>query len=171
VSGPGGAEELLWLERQEHYMDIFLRHNQWDPGDMLIVVSHGGQNAAPVEVTLAARQAGLYIVAITSQENHLRKPASHSSGKKIGDIADTIIFNGVTSEDAVVSVPGVPGKVGGVSTLAAIAIIQAIVSETALALAKRGYHVKPFATPNIEGVSPRNNEEVYEEFRGRLNHK
>ncbi|HYL44313.1 MAG TPA: sugar isomerase domain-containing protein [Ktedonobacteraceae bacterium] len=171
VSGPGGAEELLWLERQEHYMDVFLRHNQWDQGDMLIVVSHGGQNAAPVEVTLAAKQAGLYVVAITSQENHLHKPAIHSSGKKIGDIADMTIFNGVTSEDAVVSVPGVAGKVGGVSTLSAIAIMQAIVSETALALAKRGHHVKPFAAPNVEGISPRNNEEVYEEFRSRLNHK
>jgi uncharacterized phosphosugar-binding protein len=171
VSGPGGAEELLWLERQEHYMDVFLRHNQWDQKDMLIVVSHGGQNAAPVEVTLAARKAGLYVVAITSQENHLQKPATHSSGKKIGDIADVIIFNGVPSEDAVVSVPGVYGKVGGVSTLTAIAIIQAIVSETALMLAEQGYYVKPFAAPNVEGISPRNNEEVYEEFRSRLNHE
>ena len=37
--------------------------------------------------------------------------------------AIVIIFNGVLSEDAVVSVPGVYGKVGGVSTLTAIAII------------------------------------------------
>ncbi len=170
VSGPGGAEEVLWLERQEHYLDIFLRHNHWDRNDMLIVVSHGGQNAAPVEVALAGKQAGLYVVAITSEENHLYKPATHSSGKKIGDIADVTLFNGVPSEDAIVSVPGVHGKVGGVSTLAAIAIIQAIVSETALMLAEHGYFVQPFAAPNVEAISPHNNEEVYEAFRRRLNH-
>ncbi|HEU5348690.1 MAG TPA: sugar isomerase domain-containing protein, partial [Ktedonobacterales bacterium] len=169
VSGPGGAEELLWLERQEDYIGkVFLRHNEWDPQDMLIVISHGGQNAAPVEMALAAKEAGLFVVAVTSEETHKHKPATHSSGKKIGDIADITIFNGVLSDDAVVSVPGVAGKVGGVSTLAAIAIMQAIVSETAIRLARRGYHVQPFAAPNVEGVSPRNNEEVYEEFRRRL---
>ncbi len=169
VSGPGGAEELLWLERQENYIGkVFLRHNEWNARDMLIVVSHGGQNAAPVEMALAAKEAGLFVVAVTSEQNHKEKPAIHSSGKKIGDIADITIFNGVSSEDAVISVPGVSGKVGGVSTLAAIAIMQAIVSETAIDLARRGHHVQPFAAPNVEGVSPRNNEEVYEEFRRRL---
>lgn len=169
VSGPGGAEELLWLERQENYMNVFLRHNRWAREDMLIVVSHGGQNAAPVEVALAGKEAGLMVVAITSEQNHLTKPAIHSSGKKIGDIADITLFNGASSEDAVVSVPGVSGKVGGVSTLASIAIMQVIVSETALELARQGYRVKPFAAPNVEGISPRHNEEVYEEFRARLN--
>ena len=169
VSGPGGAEELLWLERQERYIDVFLRHNHWDREDMLIVVSHGGQNAAPVEVALAGKQAGLYVVAITSEENHLHKPATHSSGKKIGDIADVTLFNGVPSEDAVIAVPGVYGKVAGVSTLAVIALLQALVAETALILAEQGYYVQPFAAPNVEGVSPHNNEEVYEEFRHRLN--
>lgn len=169
VSGPGGAEELLWLERQENYLgNVFLRHNVWDVEDMLIVISHGGQNAAPVEMALAGKEAGLFVVAITSEENQQNKPAIHSSGKKIGDIADMTIFNKAPSEDAVVSVPGVKGKIGGVSTLAAIAVMQAITSETALALAKREYFVKPFASPNVEGIGPRHNEEVYEEFRSRL---
>jgi len=168
VSGPGGAEELLWLERQEGYIDIFLQHEILDPEDMLIVISHGGQNAAPVEMALAAKRAGLYVVAVTSEENHLNKPATHSSGKKIGDIADDVIFNSVSSEDAVVEVPGVKGKVGGMSTLSAIAIIQAIVSETAKKLAKKHYFVKPFASPNAPGISPDHNKEVYVEFRERL---
>lgn len=169
VSGPGGAEELLWLERQENYINVFLRHNSWDAEDMLIVISHGGQNAAPVEVALAGKADGLTVVALTSEENHRTRATTHSSGQKIGDIADFTLYNGVSSEDAVVSVPGVAGKVGGVSTLASIALIQVIVSETALELARRGYHVKPFASPNVEGIGPRHNEEVYEEYRRRLN--
>src|SRR5690625_7994725 len=51
-SGPGGPEELLWLERVEGYMGVFLQHQTWDPNDILIVFSHGGQNAAPVEMAL-----------------------------------------------------------------------------------------------------------------------
>jgi len=169
VSGPGGAEELLWLERQEGYMNVFLQHHTWNKDDIFIIISHGGQNAAPVEIALSAKAAGLYVIAITSEENHLNKPAIHSSGKKIGDIADLVIYNGVTPEDAVIDVPGVSGKVGGLSTLSAIAIIQSLVSETALELAKLGYKVKPFASPNVEGISKTHNEEVYVEFRKRLN--
>lgn len=168
VSGPGGAEELLWLERQEGYMDNFLRHTTWHAGDVLIVISHGGQNAAPVEVALAAKEAGLYVVALTSLKNHQDRPATHSSGKKIGDIADIILDNGVTSEDAVVEISGVSGKVGGTSTLIAIALVQAVVAETASLLAERDYHVKPFASPNALGVEKGRNEQVYVDFRERL---
>ncbi|WP_067929517.1 sugar isomerase domain-containing protein [Alicyclobacillus shizuokensis] len=168
VSGPGGAEELLWLERQEGYMDNFLRHNQWDKDDVLIVISHGGQNAAPVEVALAAKEAGLYVIAITSMENHLHRPAIHSSGKKIGDIADLIIDNCVAPEDAVVAVNGVVGKVGGTSTLAALTIVQSIVVETAKQLAERGHYVRPFASPNTLGIDPGHNEKVYVDYRARL---
>lgn len=168
VSGFGGAEELLWLERQEGYANVFLRHNTWSEGDVLIVISHGGQNAAPVEVAQAAKQGGLYVIALTSMDNHQNRTASHSSGQKIGDVADLILDNCVASEDAVVPVPGVYGKVAGTSTLSAIALLQALVAETALCLAEHGYKVKPFASPNAEGIQPGHNEEVYVEFRSRL---
>ena len=168
VSGPGGAEELLWLERQPGYMDNFLRHTTWHSGDVLIVISHGGQNAAPVEVALAAKKDGLFVVALTSAENHQRRPATHTSGMKIGDIADMVLDNGVTSDDAVVSIEGVSGKVGGTSTLMATALVQALVAETAEVLAERGYFVRPFASPNALGIDQNRNEQVYVEFRKRL---
>jgi uncharacterized phosphosugar-binding protein len=168
VSGLGGAEEVIWLERQEGYADLLLRHNKWNPEDVLIIFSHGGQNAAPVEIAQAAKKDGLYVIALTSMENHKNRPATHSSKKKIGDIADLIIDNCVAPEDAVVSVPKVAGKVGGTSTIAACILIQALVAETALVLAKQGYLVKPFASPNTIGISKQNNAEVYEGFRARL---
>lgn len=168
VSGPGGAEELLWLERQEGYMGNFLRHNVWHSKDVLVVISHGGQNAAPVEVAMAGKAQGLYVVALTSLDNHLNKPITHSSGKKIGDIADIILDNGVTAEDAVVTVDGVGGKVGGTSTLIAIAMIQALVAETATVLADNGYRVRPFASPNAQNVEAGRNVAVYVDYRERL---
>ena len=168
VSGFGGAEEPLWLERQEGYAEVFLRHNRWNPQDVCIVISHGGQNAAPVEVAQAAKRDGLYVIAVTSGDNHANRPATHSSGKKIGDIADLIIDNCVSSEDAVVPIEGVTGKVSGTSTVSVIILLQALVAETAAILSRRGYYVKPFASPNAEGVPKTRNEEVYVEFRERL---
>src|SRR3989441_6551473 len=54
VIGPGGARELLWLERQEGYARVFLRSYSLLPVDCILVFSHGGLNAAPVEVALEA---------------------------------------------------------------------------------------------------------------------
>ena len=165
ASGPGGAEEVIWLERQEGYMNLFLRSNTWNKGDMLIDISHGGQNAAPVEIAQAAKRDGLYVVALTSMQNHIERPATHSSGKKIGDIADIIIDNCAGPMDAVVDIEGVTGKIAGVSTLAAIIVMQSIVAETAKRLSEKGHYVKPFASPNTVGLEKGRNDNVYVDFR------
>ena len=165
ASGPGGAEEVIWLERQEGYMNLFLRSVNWNAGDMLIVISHGGQNAAPVEIAQAAKDDGLFVVALTSMQNHKERPATHSSGKKIGDIADIIVDNCTGPMDAVIDIDGVTGKVAGVSTLSAIIVMQSIVAETAERLAKKGHYVKPFASPNTIGLEKGRNDQVYIDFR------
>src|SRR5213592_709222 len=66
VIGPGGARELLWLERQEGYARVFLRSYSLLPADCILVFSHGGLNAAPVEVALEARSLGLAIISVSS---------------------------------------------------------------------------------------------------------
>ena len=57
VLGPGGVRELLWLERTEHYIDKFLDHEPLNEGDVLIVYSHGGRNAAGIEAAMYATRA------------------------------------------------------------------------------------------------------------------
>src|ERR1035438_4157829 len=52
VVGPGGARELLWLERREGYVRNFLQSYAFAPGDAIIVFSHGGMNAAGIETAL-----------------------------------------------------------------------------------------------------------------------
>ena len=169
ASGPGGAEEVIWMERQEGYSKYILRSTKWCPEDMLIVISHGGQNPAPVEMAQAAKDDGLFVAALTSMQNHLERPATHSSGKKIGDIADIIIDNCVGPMDAVIDVDGVTGKVAGTSTLSAIIIMQSIVAATAEKLSEKGYYVKPFASPNTVGLEKGRNDQVYVDFRKAVN--
>src|SRR5690349_19248898 len=91
--GPGGARELLWLERTEGYAPVFLSSYPLAAGDVMLVYSHGGLNAAPVEVALESRRRGLAVVAVTSGDNAAQATASHSSGKKLADAADVVIDN------------------------------------------------------------------------------
>ena len=104
----------------------------------MIVFSHGGLNAAPIEAAMYAKERGLKVIAITSGENYQKDTATHSSGKKLGDLADILIDNCCPLEDALVAIPGYHQKVGASSTVAVITIAQSIASETALRLEKLG---------------------------------
>ena len=164
VIGPGGARELLWIERQEGYIKNFLQSFHFQKGEVMIVYSHGGVNAAPIECALYAKKQGMNVIAVTSGENFKMAKATHSSGKKLGDIADVFIDNCCPLEDALVPVSGYPQKVGASSTIAAITITQSIASETALLLQRAGHKLSIFVSPNVVECPASNNDDVYENY-------
>ena len=164
VVGPGGARELLWLERTEGYVANILLSYHLDPRDTMLVFSHGGLNAAPVEMALAARRQGLTVVAVTSLANCRISQATHSSGKRLADVADIAIDNCVEPEDAGVPVEGRPEKVAAMSTVAAVTISMALVAEVGRELAARGVDLSIFVSPNVAGVASDHNQQVFQEY-------
>lgn len=166
-TGPGGAPELLWLERREGYVAVFLESFDLQPADSLLVFSHGGLNAAPLEVAKAAHDKGLKVVTVTSVMNYRTRPSTHSTGKKMADFGDVVIDNCCPPEDALVNIDGVVGPVAASSTLAAVFIAQALVGETAAQLAARGHFVHPFASPNVLEAPADTTARVYAEYRQR----
>jgi len=164
IVGPGGARELLWLERTEGYIANVLQSYHLDPHDTMLVFSHGGLNAAPVEMAMAAKERGLTVVAVTSLASHHISAATHSSGKRLADIADIVIDNCVAPEDAAVAIEGRREKVAAMSTLAAIAISMALVAEVARELASRQVPLSIFVSPNVAGVGAEHNEQVFQEY-------
>jgi len=168
VLGPGGVRELLWLERQEGYIPIFLSNFKLVDKDVLLVFSHGGLNAAPVEAALEAKRLGLTVVAVTSLENYRRAAATHSSGKKLADVADIVIDNCVPPEDALVEIKGVSEKVAAGSTLAVVAISMCLVAEVAGRLAAKGISVPIFVSPNVSDFALDHNDKAFGEYKKRL---
>lgn len=163
VIGPGGARELLWLERQEGYARIFLQSYQLEPRDCLIAFSHGGLNSAAIEVAMEARNKGLKVITISSHANRQICKPRHSSGKYLSDLADVAIDNCTPHEDALIDV-GRMEKVAAGSTIAALAIAMALVAETASILAKKGKLPPTFVSPNVQGVPKGHMEKVYDAF-------
>ncbi len=162
VLGSGGVRQLLKLERTEGYIQEFLSGFKFEPIDTMVVYSHGGLNAAPVEVALHAKSLGLKVVAVTSLENARISRATHSSGKKLADLGDVVIDNCCPPQDALVDVGGVP--VAGSSTLAAVAISMALVAETAARLVERGVQVRAFVSPNVATNDPDKNRKVFDNY-------
>jgi uncharacterized phosphosugar-binding protein len=163
VIGPGGARELLWLERREGYVEVFLKSYPLQTGDCMMVFSHGGMNAAPIDAALIAKQKGLTVITVSSHANARDAKASHSSGKKLSDAADIAIDNCVEPEDSQVDI-GRPEKVAAGSTMAAVFIAMALVAETGAQLAKRNYPLKTFVSPNVSGIEPDHNMKVFDAY-------
>jgi len=163
VIGPGGARELLWLERQEGYARVFLQSYPLEPRDCMLVFSHGGLNAAPIEVALEAKKRGLKVICVSSLENARISKRTHSSGKMLPDIADIAIDNCVPPEDSLVDV-GQLEKVAAGSTVAAVTVAMSLVAETASILAKKSKLPPTFASPNLKGIKKDHLQKVYKAF-------
>lgn len=163
VVGPGGARELLWIETREGYIENFLQSYQLVPGDIMIVFSHGGLNAAPVEAAMYAKNKGLKVITVSSLANAKVAKARHSSGKKLPDVADIAIDNCVEPEDAQVDI-GNPEKLAAGSTMAAVFIAMSLLAETGARLAAQGVKLHTFVSPNVPGIAKDHNQQVFETY-------
>lgn len=162
VLGPGGVRELLWLERTEGYIDKFLDHEPLNKGDVLVVYSHSGLNAAGIEAAAYAKDRGMTVVAVTATSNAGR-PSPHSTGKRLSDLADVVIDTGVPVEDAVVHVDGWDRPVGGSSTVVAAVVSHELICRSAAILAARGITLPTFVSPTVPGATLSSNDEVFAE--------
>jgi uncharacterized phosphosugar-binding protein len=168
VIGSGGAKGLLWLERREGYAALLFENEPIRPGDVMLVFSHGGLNAAGIEVLLEAKKRGLNTAAVTSMDNYRKREATHSSGRKLADVADYVIDNCVPAEDALVKVEGWKAPVAAGSTVSTVTIAMAIVAQVAADLAAKGIQPPVFVSPNVKGIPADNNNRVYEEYERSL---
>ncbi len=163
VVGPGGARELLWLERREGYVQVLLQSYQLQPRDSIVIFSHGGLNAAPVEMAIEARNQGLTVVSVSSHQNYRQARATHSSGKQLADASDIAIDNCVPAEDALVGMEGMAEKFAAGSTVAAVSIAMSLVAETGERLVRHGAKPATFVSPNV-GLPADHNQRVFQEY-------
>ncbi len=168
VIGSGGAKGLLWLERREGYAKVLFENEPIRASDVMVVFSHGGMNAVGIDVALEARARGLKVVAITSMDNQRGTAATHSSGKKLSDAADLVIDNCVPARDSLVDVEGWAAPVAAGSTVAFVTIAMAIVADLAPELARRGLNPPVFVSPNVPGIPPDNNTQVFAAYERAL---
>ncbi|MGA2513691.1 MAG: SIS domain-containing protein [Candidatus Limnocylindrales bacterium] len=167
VLGSSGVRELLWLERTEGYIKTYLDNQPISAGDVLVVFSHGGRNAAPIEAAMYGRERGAFVIGVTSVANAAR-PREHSSGKHLSELVDLVIDTGVPVEDALIYLDGFERPVGGASTLVAAAAVHQLMVATAAELHARGALPPVFVSPTVPGATVNSNDEVFESYRRRM---
>src|SRR5207244_12174215 len=72
-------------------LPIFLASYEIQARDCMLIFSHGGLNAVPVEMAVTAREKGAKVVSVSSHENYRQAKATHSTKKKLPDVSDIAI--------------------------------------------------------------------------------
>ncbi len=159
----GGAERI------EGYAMNFVGKYDIQPGDSLVVISNSGINPVPVEVALAGKQMGATVIAVTSLTYSQQAVSRHSSGKKLYEVVDIVLDTMVPKGDAVVELPGLDWRVSPVSTMVSVAMLNAIVAQTAWNIAASGKQPPVFISANVpEGDA--HNQRMVEQYWRRLTH-
>jgi uncharacterized phosphosugar-binding protein len=155
------------LERTSGYGKVIVRSHDIRKGEVVIVISNSGVNPVPIEVALEAKAIGAKTVSITSVEHYRQVPSRVKSGKHLGDVTDLTIDTRVPNGDALIDIPGLASPVGGVSSAVGIAIINAIVVETAALMIQRGVQPPVIPSMNIPGGDAQM-ETLVEQYGNRL---
>lgn len=160
-----GAVAGTVYERMEGIVaPIFARYGI-GPGDVLVVSSNSGINAAPLEAARLGRDSGAKVIAITS----LAYSAAAARGRpRLADLADVVLDNGAPPGDAVVGIEGSELKVGPVSTAIGVAILNAVLADVAQTLSADG-DAPIYLSANMDGAADINRKLV-QRFRKRNPH-
>ncbi len=139
------------LERLAGLGRELLRASPARKGDVLLITSTSGRNHVVIEMAIEARAMGLKTAAITSRDYARGEPSRHPSGKKLAELCDVVIDNGVPHGDAAVAIPGRRQKMGPLSTLTGCAIANALACAVAAKLVKAGVEPPVFMSANQAG--------------------
>ena len=142
-----GAAKSSRLEKTSGIASEAFRRQGVKAGDVVVVISASGKNAAPVEMLRAAKAAGVTTVAISSS-------AYRAHGATLLDEADVPIDCKVPYGDAVIDVG--TAKMGGLSTYASLFILNSILIEGAKKAVARGVTPPVYVSGNVEGGTARN---------------
>ena len=163
-----GALESSRAERETGLARSILEREDVNASDAAIIISNSGRNAVPVEMTHEMKARGVKVIAITNLEQSLGSPATHSSGKRVCELADVTIDNCVPSGDALLSLPGLDTRIAPASTVAGAAIINSIIVEAVSELLQRGETTGVLPSANVEGVTEETLKEILGAYKGRI---
>jgi len=138
-----------------------------EAGDVLIVHSVSGRNAAAVEVAQGAKERGVFIIALTSLTYSRSVEPRQPGQPRLFEVADLVLDNCAPVGDALIKLPGLSQPVGPSSTITGAAMLNAIVVQAAELLLQRNVDPPVFMSANLDGGDAYN-QRWLEHYRGRL---
>ena len=147
-------------ERVEGFADRYLRLEDVDARDTMIIVSISGRNAAVVDMALEAHRIGMKVVALVSKKFAGSTTSRHSSGKNLMDVADVVIDVKCVSGDAALEIDGLEPHFCGTSTVLGMSIMESIIAQTVENCMKAGYVPPVYVSSNLDKGDAINDEHI-----------
>ena len=142
-----GAAKSSRMEKMSGIAAEAFRRHGVESGDIMVVISASGKNAAPVEMLRSAKAAGVTTIAVSSS-------AYRAYGAVLLDEADIPVDCKVPHGDAVIDVGGM--KMGGLSTYASLFILNSVLIDGAKKALARGITPPIYTSGNVEGGTAKN---------------
>ena len=163
-----GAVKSSQIERMSGYAHLVLERYVVTPKDAMLIASTSGINSFPIEMALAAKDAGATVIGITSffYRDH---PSRQTDGLHLSDVCDITINNHVPVGDACVQVKSDGTKSGPLSTLANIYIANSLILAACDQLSAWGIEPKVYRSGNCQG-GDEDNADLINQLRPRIKH-
>lgn len=138
-----------------------------EKGDILIVHSVSGRNAAAVEIAQGGKEKGAFVIAVTSLEYSRSVQPRKPGMKRLFEVADLILDNRAPIGDALVEVTGMQQRVAPSSTVTGAAILNTVVARAVELIHEEGGDPPVFMSANLDG-GDEFNQRWLEHYSGRL---
>lgn len=106
--------------------------------DVMIIISNSGNNIAPVDAALRAKEKGIPVIAITAVDYGNYLTTKHKNQVKLKDVADIVLDNRTPIGDAITEIEGFKMKVGSSSTIPMVLLQNMILTQMVEILMERG---------------------------------
>ena len=144
------------LERLPGFGSQVLEETPITAGDVLIVHSVSGRNAAAVEVAQGAKTRGAYVITLTSLAYSRSVQPRQAGMPRLFEVADLVLDNCAPVGDALVELPGLQQRVAPCSTVLGAAILNAVVARAAGLIFEKTGDTPVFLSANLDGGDEHN---------------
>ena len=139
ASGNQEITKSYYIENAYGIGKLIVDYHRITPNDCMIIISNSGNNIAPVDAALRAKEKGIPVIGITAVEYSDYLTCKHKDGVKLKGVADVVLDNCSLIGDAAVEIEGFPMKVGSTSTIPNIYLQNAILTQMVEILVQRGF--------------------------------
>lgn len=157
------------MEKLEGYPAVILNHTPIEKGDVLILHSVSGRNAAAVEMGLEAGKKGVYTIAVTNMAYTRRVASRHSSGKRLYEVCQMYIDNCGDFGDSSVSVPGMDQKLAPTSSVIGCGIVNMLEIRIVEYLLEMAVDPPVFCSANVDGGDTFN-QMLFEKYKAQIHY-
>jgi uncharacterized phosphosugar-binding protein len=155
------------LERLPDFGRQIIAETPIESGDVLIVHSVSGRNAAAVEVAQGGKERGVTVIALTSLEYSRSVQPRKPGMPRLFEVADLVLDNRAPVGDALVAVPGMQQRVAPSSTVTGAAMLNTVVARAVELIHEGSGDAPVFMSANLDGGDEYNRRWL-EHYHGRL---